>query len=69
MHIIFQSSVTTGQENSNKSRNTTFLYDKVTSMHTFTCKMWFAIVLACLSFCEFGATCNVSQGKYFVRRK
>ena len=25
--------------------------------------MWFAIVIACLSFCEFGATCSVSQDK------
>ena len=25
--------------------------------------MWFAIVIACLSLCEFGATCNVSNDK------
>ena len=28
--------------------------------------MWFAIVIACMSFFEYGATCNVGHGKYFV---
>ena len=28
--------------------------------------MWFAIVVACLSFLEFSATCSVGHGKYFV---
>ena len=28
--------------------------------------MWFAIVIACLSVFEYGSTCNVGHGKYFV---
>jgi len=43
------------------------LYDTTgTIVYTFTSKMWFAIVIACLSVFEFGATCNVGHGKYFV---
>ena len=44
-----------------------FLYDTtVTIVYTFNCKMWFAIVIACLSVFEYGSTCNVGHGKYFV---
>ena len=65
IHIIFQRSLTRGTKTGIKTETQSFL---VTIVYTFNWKMWFAIVIACLSFFEYGSTCNVDHGKYFFTR-
>jgi hypothetical protein len=65
IHIIFQRSFNTWK----KTKNNIFrIVSVVRYSICLLVRMWFAIVIACLSLCEFGATCNVSNGKYFVNR-